>query len=97
MKKENTKLMRTKLQEYATSTNGNSLYYIYNTWSDEKQRAYERCLDVMERYNGICGKVLGGNTFQFSFAFIGVYEGHRAFFYITRDNDRVMLLKEQEA
>lgn len=94
MKKENTKLMRTKLKEYATSSNGDSLYYVYKTCSAEKWRAYEYCKELMLKYEGRNGKVLSGNTFTFSYAFTGVYEGKIAFFYITRDNDRVMIIEE---
>lgn len=74
----------------------------YTRYSAAKQNAYNYCMDLfMNKYNGYAHltkfAILGYNTMQFSFAFIGEIDGKEAFFYITRDYDRYIFVDEMEA
>ena len=92
MKQTKTKAMKENYNYYLRNENGNSLYYVYNTYSCEKGRAFKYCQELMAKYNGYNGKVLHGNTFTFTFGFVGEIEGKKAYFHITRDNDKYILL-----
>ena len=70
-----------------------SLYNCYSNYSVFKARAYNYCLDLMKKYEGENGKIISYNTMAFSFGFIGKYEGKKAFFYITKDYDKVLILE----
>lgn len=69
------------------------LYDCYSNYSIYKTRAFKYCLDLMKKYKGSNGKIISYNTMAFSFGFIGEYEGKKAFFYITKDYDRVLILE----
>ena len=70
----------------------------YKVPSHYKRMAMDRCLFLMEEYNGAwcSGKIIGYNSQVFSFGFIGEMNGKPAFFYITRDYDRYIYLDELE-
>lgn len=46
-----------------------NLWDVYGTFSREKARAFERCLDLMDRYGGRGLRIVGANTFTFSVGF----------------------------
>ena len=91
MKKQNTKQMR---QNYALlqRTSATSLRDVYNSWSYNKEKAYNYCRELYSKYNGENFRILSANTFAFSVGFIGTIDGQKAFFYITKSDDRYMLL-----
>jgi hypothetical protein len=69
----------------------------YGQYSYAKQRAYNYCLDLVQKYNGIEYGIINFNTFGFSFGFIGTLDGNRqAFFYITKEYDRYIFIDELE-
>lgn len=69
----------------------------YERPSYNKERAFDYCLELVQKYNGRQPRIIGYNTMQFSFGFIGSYDGNKpAFFYITRDYDRYINLDELE-
>jgi hypothetical protein len=80
-----------RVHENATACN---LWQVYGNYSHAKQRAFEYCLELMNKYRGSMGRILTYNTFCFSFGFIGEINGKSAFFYITRDNDRYIYFDE---
>lgn len=75
--------------QYATAT---SLSDVYTTWSYAKDKAYRYCRELFAEYEGEDFRILGANVNTFSVGFIGKYEGKKAFFYITKSYDRVMIL-----
>lgn len=81
---------------YARYLNENgyfSLRECYKTYSYAKEKALNYCYDLMKKYNGYGGFIISYNIFNFTFGFIGEYEGKKAFFYITKDYDRVLILE----
>lgn len=73
------------------------LHEVYNTWSNAKENAYAYCMGLMLKYHGNTPRIIGANTCTFSLGFIGEIDGRKAFFYITRDYDRYILIDEMEA
>lgn len=72
-----------------------TLRHCYNRPSENKQRAFDYCVDLWRKYDGQQARIIGYNTTQFSFGFIGSFDGNRpAFFYVTRDYDRYIYLDE---
>lgn len=66
----------------------------YANASYNKQKAYNYCRDLLVKYNGRQGRILGYNTMVFSYGFIGEMDGKPAFFYITRDHDRYIFVED---
>lgn len=91
MKKTNTTQMKNAFRSYQMSE-ARLLRDVYTTWSDEKQKAFNHCFDVYNQYNGTQYRIIGANTFSFSFGFIGYVDGKKAFFYITASNERYMYI-----
>ena len=77
--------------KYADAT---SLSDVYTTWSGKKEKAYRYCRDLFAEYEGENFRIIGANVNTFSVGFIGKYEGKKAFFYITKSYDRVMILED---
>ena len=71
-----------------------SLYQCYGSYSAKKESALNYCYELYNKYNGSDFKIISFNTFQFSVGFEGVYNGRKAFFYITRSYDRVIYLED---
>lgn len=69
--------------------------YAHN--SVAKDRAYSYCLELKHKYMGDDLRIIGYNMNKFSVGFIGWYNDRIAFFYITSDYDRVMLLDDIQA
>ena len=65
---------------------------IYGTYSRAKEKAMLYCHSLMNKYNGKDLRILSWNTFIFTVGFYGVYDGKKAFFYITPNNDYCMYL-----
>lgn len=83
--------MAEKLRAY----NESNLYSLSNCYlkaSDNKESAYDYCVNLMQKYNGENLRIISYNTFSFSAGFIGEYNGKRAFFYITKDYDRYIYI-----
>lgn len=88
-----TKQIKTAHNNY-TKSNLYCLSDCYGTHSRNKENAFQYCLSLKEAYNGIQLRIISYNSQCFSVGFIGEIDGQRAFFYITRDYDRYILLNE---
>ena len=69
----------------------------YTNASYYKQKAFNYCRDLVQKYNGRQGRITGYNSQVFSYAFVGEIDGKPAFFYITRDYDRFIYIDELES
>lgn len=73
-----------------------TLYDCYGTFSIYKQRAFNYCRELYEKYNGFSGKIIGFNSQTFSYGFTGTHpdDGRAIFVYITKDYDRYIYIDE---
>ena len=83
MKKMTRKQAENVMVSYILSKYGNSLYGPYNSWSDEKQKAFENCNKIADRYDGENRKIVSRNGWIFTYGFDGYIDGKKALFYIT--------------
>lgn len=74
------------------SSNKRTLSDCYKTFSSAKVSALEYCYKIMDTYNGYDLRIIGHNSETFSVGFIGTIAGQKAFFYITKDHDRFILI-----
>ena len=72
------------------------IFSAYEKPSIYKTRAWDRCVEMMNSYDGYGFIILGHNCMQFSVGFIGYIDGLKHFFYITRDYDRAMPLEKMD-
>ena len=84
-------LMSEALSRYIRS-NDRTLSDCYSTPSNAKVNALEYCYKLMDTYNGYDLRIIGHNSQTFSVGFIGTIAGQKAFFYITKDYDRFILI-----
>ena len=91
MVKSNTKQMRSAYERFLVSMDW-YLEDVYSSYSQAKRNAYEYCRDLYNKYNGERFRIVSFNQNVFTVGFIGTIEGHKAFFYITRDYDRYMFI-----
>lgn len=92
---QKTKTIRNAYEGYLRSIDYHGyrdLWDCYARPSYAKERAYEYCENLRAQYNGHSATVTGFNCMMFTYCFIGEYEGKQAFFWITKDNDRCMIL-----
>lgn len=74
------------------------LWQVYGNYSRAKEKAFDYCLELVNKYKGRNFRILGANTCTFSFGFIGFVpnentgELEESFIYITRDYDRYIPL-----
>lgn len=68
-----------------------SLYQAYEKPSRAKENAIEYCRKLCDRFSGYDFRIIGHNCMTFSVGFWGVIDGHKAFFYITKDYDRAYI------
>ena len=68
----------------------------YSNWSCYKENAFSYCENSRKKYEGRGGKIVSYCLTNFSYGFIGVINGKKAFFYITRDYDRYIYLEDLE-
>ena len=90
------KVIKNAYNAYLNS-NDCTLFDCYKNASYYKQRAYDYCLSLVQKYNGQAWCITGYNSQVFSFGFIGEIDGKAAFFYITRDYDRYIYLDELDS
>lgn len=76
-------------QKWLNSTE-NTIYKAYGRPSIYKVRAFERCEDIRDEYNGYSLRIVGHNSSAFSTAFTTDTD----FYVITKDNIYVMPLSE---
>lgn len=76
-------------QRWLNSTE-NTIYKAYGRPSVYKVRAFERCEDIMNEYDGYSLRIVGHNSSQFSAAFTTDTD----FYVITKDNIYRMALEE---
>lgn len=84
-------IMNEALSRYISS-NKRTLSDCYSTYSNEKFSALQYCYELMDKYDGYDMRIIGHNTSTFSVGFIGTIAGQKAFFYITKDHDRFILI-----
>lgn len=66
-----------------------TLMECYSTWSNEKVNAFKRCRELFLQYAGENFKIISHNRNEFTVGFVGMYENKKAFFYITKNHNRV--------
>ena len=76
-------------QRWLNSTE-NTIYKAYDRPSVYKVRAFERCEDIMQEFDGYSLRIVGHNSSQFSAAFTTDTD----FYVITKDNIYRMALEE---
>ena len=91
LRKENSKNIREAYQRYVRSES-RLLRDVYTSWSDEKQKAFNYCFEVYNKLDGRNYRIIGANTYSFSFGFICEIDGKKAFVYITKTKDRYMYI-----
>jgi hypothetical protein len=73
------------------SYNRSNMYQLedlYNNASIYKHRAYNYCVNLMQKLNGHDLKIIGGNCMTFSVGFLFEQDGKECFAYITKSYDR---------
>lgn len=91
----NVKTLRDAHARYIKS-NLYTLADCYTSNSRAKENAFAYCRELVEKYNGRQGRIIGYNSQTFSYGFIGYIGNKQAFFYITKDYDRFILVDELE-
>ncbi len=91
MKIQNTKDLRFAYNRWKNSTY-DSLWTAYENPSDNKVKAWEYCKELCSKYNGKNLKVIGRGTYAFNAGFIGTVGGKETFVFITKDQDRGLVL-----
>lgn len=74
------------LNRYYNCTNY-QLYDVYNNFSYLKEKAFKYCEELKNKYCGSIGKITSHCINNFTYCFIGAFEGKKALFYITKSND----------
>ena len=95
MRIQNTKQLHGAYETWKHS-HTTSLDMAYGSYSNRKARAWDYCLDLMQKYNGYSIRILGHNCMTFSVGFVGYIDGLKHFFYITRDYDRALPLEKMD-
>lgn len=93
MKRVNNKIVA---QQYFHYVNSNTRYLeqCYGRYSGAKAKAYDYCVDLYSKYEGVDFKIIGYNTCTFSVGFVGWINDRMAFFYITANYDRYMYMDD---
>ncbi len=66
------------------------LHNVYDRWSWAKENAFDYCVSLKEKFDGLCGYICSHNTCMFTFAFTCMLEGKRYLVYITKENNYIM-------
>ena len=61
----------------------------YATCSKDKVESFEKCKDLYWKYKGTDFRIISHNRYEFTVGFVGLYEGQKAFFYISKNHTRV--------
>ncbi len=91
--------MRQAYERYSRGLyDGVNLWDVYGRYSNAKEWAYDRCRQIMYKYNGKGGVIMTHNAQIFTFAFIGdnPETGEAAFFYITPNYHRYINITDAE-
>lgn len=97
-----TKQIKSAYQEFLKS-NMYELRHLYNNYSVHKENAFDYCQQLFHKYYSDYNdtlRILGGNCMTFSVGFTGEIpdektgEIKKAFFYITKNYDRYILIDE---
>lgn len=86
MKKVNNEQIKNAYQRWTKSTDS-TLEQVYKNCSTAKYRAYNYCMDLMNKYNGSGLKNLGHSCNFFSVGFLATVDGVPVFCFITYAND----------
>ena len=92
MKKANTKTLKNAYANYQQSNNY-TLRDCYVSYSYAKEKVFNYCKELCDKYNGNGLKIISYNTFGFSCGFIGLVDNKKAFVYITKDYNRYLELE----
>ena len=92
MEKKNTKTLKSAYARYQQSSNY-TLRDCYGSYSYAKERAFNYCKELCDKYNGTGLKIIGYNTCGFSCGFVGLVDNKKVFVYITKDYDRYLELE----
>lgn len=94
-----TKTIKTAYAQYKKS-HLYSLNDCYQNASYNKQKAFNYCRELAHNYNAyLVGeplKIISYNTNFFSVGFVGIINGRKAFFYITKAHNRFIYFEELE-
>ena len=91
MKVQNTQQIRNAKRLHSVSE-FDELFDIYGSYSRAKENAMIRCKYLRNIYKGTDLRILTWNKFMFTVGFYGIYDGKKAFFYITPYNDYCMYI-----
>lgn len=92
MKKVNNRQIKDAYQRWTKSTD-TTLGQVYKNCSTAKYRAYNYCINLMDKYNGYGLKILGYNCNFFSVGFMATVDGVDVFCYITYANNYYIPVK----
>ena len=94
MKTTNNKNIKNKYNEYKRS-DARQLWDVYGKFSNEKIKAFDYCVDLCKKYNGVDLKIISYNTFAFSCGFTYTNDdGRKMFVYITKTQDQQTQIDE---
>lgn len=89
------KMMQEAYRRYKMS-DAYSLWDVYNSYSQAKEKAFNYCLKLQGERFGSAVKILGANSMTFSaaFTYINKEDGKTYFVYITKDHDRQCVIED---
>lgn len=62
---------------------------VYNTWSEEKEEAYNYCRKLCNDLEGTCFTIVSKNGWSFTVGFWFKYENETYYCYITANHKRI--------
>lgn len=89
-----TKKAQSRIESYRKAT-ATSLRDVYTSWSDDKEKAYRRCIQMKVDMNGYDFRIISANGWKFSCGFL--YrdgDGIEHLMYITKGEDNDIRLEE---
>lgn len=67
-----------ELLRTASIYEGDTLYHVYDSFSEEKARSFEECKKMCYEENGYCFHICSHNTFTYSVAWNVIIDGEEA-------------------
>lgn len=75
-------------------SNASMLWDVYESYSKEKEKTFDYCMELFKKYDGSMFRIIGHNKTAFSVGFYGIDEDDNlCFFYITRWYDYKVVIK----
>lgn len=75
-----------------SKSNAHTLRDVYGKFSDEKDRAYIRCVEMFRDLDGMCLRIIGYNTCFFTVGFTVNHDGAHYLVVITVGHDYIIKL-----